>query len=79
MAARYVRGAAWAKQKNLPSGYSMYSGEKGTYCNEHIRVVKPFIHRMCDPPVFWHVFFVSVETSVCNSMRSEATWGIKRT
>jgi hypothetical protein len=78
-AARYVRDIAWAKRKVLTPGYSMYSEEEGTYCSELMRVVKPFIPRAWDPAVFWHVFLVSVTKSVYNSMRSEATRGMKRT
>ena len=78
-AARYVRDTVWAKRKVLPLDYSMYSEEEGTYCSELTGAVKPFIPRVWDPAVFWHVFFVSVTKNVYNSMRSEATRGMKRT
>ena len=78
-AARYVRDTAWAKRKVLPPAYGMYSLEEGTYCSELMSIVKPFLPRAWDPAVFWHVFLVSVTKSVYNSMRSEATRGMKRT
>ena len=77
--ARYMRDTAWEKRKTLPPGYSMCSEEEGAYCSELMEVVKPFISPVWDSAVFWHVFLVSVTKSVYNSMRLEATRGIKRT
>ena len=74
-----MRDTAWAKRKVLPPGYGMYSLEEGTYCSELMSIVKPFLPKVWDPAVFWHVFLVSVTKSVYNSMRSEATRGTKRT
>ena len=43
-----------------------------------MRVVKAFIPPAWDPTVFWHVFLVFMAKSVYNSMRSDATQGMKR-
>ena len=42
-------------------------------------VVKALIPLACDPAVFWHVFVVSVTKNVYTIMRSEETWGMKKT
>ena len=78
VAARYARDTAWTKRKLLPYSYS-YSKEEGTYCSELMRVVNPFVPRVWDPAVFWHVFLVSTTKSVYNIMRSKATRRMKRT
>ena len=78
VASRYVRETAWVKRKILQSCYSMYSEEEWSRYSELMGVVKAFILPSWDPMLFWQVFLVSV-TSVCNSMRSEATQGTKRT
>jgi hypothetical protein len=79
VAARHVRDIVWTKRKMLLSGYSMYSEDEGTYYSERMGVVKAFIPPVWNPASFWHVFIVSVTKSLYNSMRSEATWGMKRT
>ena len=79
LATRYARDTTWAKRKLLVSGYSMYFDEEGTYCSELMVVMKAVIPTVWDPAVFWHVFLVSMTKIVYNSMRYEATRGVKRT
>ena len=67
-AARYVRNTVWEKRKVLTTSYILYSEEEGTYCNELMRVVGPFIPRVWDPAVFWHMFLMSVTKNAYNSM-----------